>query len=234
MRPERQAQVIAVSDMVRRHIQQFHHVPRALIHVVPNAIDPERVKVSQPGAVRCAFRNRLGLEPSDLVGLFVGHNFALKGLKPLLQALGARNSGRSPADSPSGLRRRPRRRLPATGQVARDRRETVHFLGFHDDIRECYAVQRLLRLADLLRPVLAGGAGSAGLRATRHHHRPERCQRADHRRPPGLCPDLPRRPGRADRCARPHDRRRAPQGHVGAGRPARQASRPSTATSRPW
>ncbi len=35
------------------------------------------------GSVRCAFRNRLGLEPGDLVGLFAGHNFALKGLKPL-------------------------------------------------------------------------------------------------------------------------------------------------------
>ena len=119
--PDRQARVVAVSNMVRRHIQQFHHVPRQLIHVVPNAIDPSRVKVAQPGAVRCALRNRLGLEPSDLVGLFVGHNFALKGLKPLLKALGARRPRRGPADPPAGLRRRPDRRLPAAGQIARDR-----------------------------------------------------------------------------------------------------------------
>ena len=90
--PDRQARVIAVSNLVRRHLQQFHHVPRKRIHVIPNAIDPERVKVSQPGAVRCGFRNLLGLEPADLVGLFVGHNFALKGLRPLLRALGARTA----------------------------------------------------------------------------------------------------------------------------------------------
>ena len=38
----------------------------------------------------CAFRNRLGLEPGHLVGLFAGHNFALKGLGPLLEALALR------------------------------------------------------------------------------------------------------------------------------------------------
>ncbi len=134
----RQVQVIAVSDMVRRHIQQFHHVPRALIHVVPNAIDPERIKVGQPGAVRCAFRNRLGLEPSDLVGLFAGHNFALKGLKPLLQALGARNrAGSRPIHLLvcGGGRSAAYRRMARTLGIA----GTVHFLGYHDDIRECYA-----------------------------------------------------------------------------------------------
>ena len=27
----------------------------------------------------------MGLEPGDLVGLFVGHNYELKGLRPLLE-----------------------------------------------------------------------------------------------------------------------------------------------------
>ena len=84
------------------------------------------------------FRNRLGLEPSDLVGLFVGHNFALKGLRPLLRALGARNR---PGARPVHLL------VCGGGPVARYRRmarslgvdQTVHFLGFHDDIRECFA-----------------------------------------------------------------------------------------------
>jgi UDP-glucose:(heptosyl)LPS alpha-1,3-glucosyltransferase len=109
-----------------------------LIHVVPNAIDPERVRVSHPGAVRCAFRNRLGLEPSDLVGLFVGHNFALKGLVPLLRALKAR-----PHESArpihllvgGGGKTGPYRRLARSLGID----TSVHFLGFHPDIRECYA-----------------------------------------------------------------------------------------------
>ena len=114
--PDRQARVVAVSNMVRRHLQQFHHVPRQRIHVVPNAIDPDRVKVAQPGAVRCAFRNRLGLEPSDLVGLFVGHNFALKGLEaapPGARAHGEprREPGRSTCSSAAAAASPPYRRM---------------------------------------------------------------------------------------------------------------------------
>jgi UDP-glucose:(heptosyl)LPS alpha-1,3-glucosyltransferase len=136
--PRRHTRVIAVSHMVRRHIQQYHHVPRTLISVVPNAVDPQRVKVSQPGAVRCALRNRLGLEPTDLAGLFVGHNFALKGLRPLLEALGTRNRrGGRPVQlivSGGGSVGTYRRLANSMGLGG-----AVHFLGFHSDIRECYA-----------------------------------------------------------------------------------------------
>jgi UDP-glucose:(heptosyl)LPS alpha-1,3-glucosyltransferase len=115
-------------------------VPSQQIHVVPNAIDPKRVLVSQPGAVRCAFRNRLGLEPSDLVGLFVGHNFALKGLKPLLLALGERRKV-DRAGRPVHLlvcgsgEPGPYKRLAHLLGLS----ETTHFLGFYPDIRSCYA-----------------------------------------------------------------------------------------------
>jgi len=135
--PGRGARVIAVSHMVRGHIEKFERVPRSLIHVVPNAIDPDRVRVEQPGAVRCAFRGRLGLAADDLVGLFVGHNYALKGLEPLIRSLGARNvEGARPIHL----------LVCGGGKPARFRRlaerlgvgDKVHFLGFHDDVRECY------------------------------------------------------------------------------------------------
>jgi UDP-glucose:(heptosyl)LPS alpha-1,3-glucosyltransferase len=136
--PVRKARVVAVSNMVKRHLERFHHVPRQRIYVIPNAIDPQRVKVSQPGAVRCALRNQLGLEPADLVGLFAGHNLALKGLRPLLRALAARNR---PAARPihllvcGGGHAVPVRRLARSLGIT----QSVHFLGFHSDIRECYA-----------------------------------------------------------------------------------------------
>jgi UDP-glucose:(heptosyl)LPS alpha-1,3-glucosyltransferase len=136
---ERQTRVVAPSSMVKNHIETYHHVPRERIHVVPNAIDPRRLAVSHPGAVRCAFRNRLGLEPRDLVGLFVGHNFALKGLKPLLLALGARLK-RDRTSRPihllvcgsgdPGAFRRLANRLGLSA--------TVHFLGFYPDVEACY------------------------------------------------------------------------------------------------
>jgi UDP-glucose:(heptosyl)LPS alpha-1,3-glucosyltransferase len=136
---ERKPRVVAVSNMVKRHIEAAHHIPSRQIHVVPNAIDPKRLAVSQPGATRCAFRNRLGLEPVDVVGLFAGHNFALKGLKPLLAALGARrrrNRGARPihllvcGGGDSG----PYRRLASQLGL----KDTVHFLGFHPDVKACY------------------------------------------------------------------------------------------------
>src|SRR4051794_4797280 len=69
------SRVVAVSRMVMEHLQRLHHVPRNRIAVIPNAIDAGRLDVAQPGAVRCALRNTLGLAPGDLVGLFVGHNY---------------------------------------------------------------------------------------------------------------------------------------------------------------
>ncbi len=131
--------VVAVSNMVKRHLQEYHHIPRQQIHVVPNAIDPRRLNVSQPGAVRCAFRNKLGLEPRDLVGLFVGHNFALKGLKPLLAGLAARRQRNRRARPVQllvcgGGNPEPYRRLASWLGLA----DSVHFLGFYPDVNACY------------------------------------------------------------------------------------------------
>ena len=137
--PERSTRVVAVSRMVRDHLERYHDVPRSRIHVVPNAIDAERLKVGQPGATRCAFRNAHKLEPNDLVGLFVGHNFWLKGLKPLLHAL-AEQRRRDPGGRPvhlvvcGGGELGPFRRLVHRLGLER----TVHLLGFYPEIRACY------------------------------------------------------------------------------------------------
>jgi UDP-glucose:(heptosyl)LPS alpha-1,3-glucosyltransferase len=136
---ERTARYVAVSQMVRRHLEEFHHVPKQRIHVVPNAIDVRRVDVPQPGAVRCGFRNRLGFEPRDLVGLFVGHNFALKGLRPLIAALGARRR-LHPSGRPVHLlvcgrgSSAPYVRMASRLGIG----DHVHFLGFYPDIRDTY------------------------------------------------------------------------------------------------
>jgi UDP-glucose:(heptosyl)LPS alpha-1,3-glucosyltransferase len=136
---ERTARYVAVSQMVRRHLEEFHHVSKQRIHVVPNAIDVRRVDVSQPGAVRCAFRNRLGFEPGDLVGLFVGHNFALKGLRPLIAALGARRR-LHPSGRPIHLlvcgsgNSAPYVRMASRLGLG----DQIHFLGYYPDIRDTY------------------------------------------------------------------------------------------------
>ena len=137
--PARQPRVIAVSDMVKRHLEQYHRVPLHRIYVVPNAIDPARLQVAQPGALHCAFRNRLGLEPGHLVGLFAGHNFALKGLGPLLEALALRRRQNHAARS-IHLLVCGGGDLVSFGRLARrlGLGDTVHFLGFYPRVEDCF------------------------------------------------------------------------------------------------
>lgn len=137
--PERGAKVVAVSRMVKNHLTKYHHVPPGRVHVIPNAIDADRLVVAQPEAVRCRFRNAQGIAPGDLVGLFVGHNFWLKGLKPLLDALAARVR-QEPDARPiklvvcGGGNLAPFRRMARALGV----NHLVTWLGFYDDIRDCY------------------------------------------------------------------------------------------------
>lgn len=137
--PDRQAHVVAVSNMVREDLVRYHNVHRQRIHLIPNAIDVNRLSVDYPGAVRCGFRNRLGLVPGDLVGLFVAHNFALKGLGPLLHALARRQSENRNARPIhllvcGGGKIAPYRNLAARLGL----REVVHLLGFLPDAREAF------------------------------------------------------------------------------------------------
>jgi UDP-glucose:(heptosyl)LPS alpha-1,3-glucosyltransferase len=137
--PARKARIVAVSRMVRGDLERHHGVSRDRIHVIPNAIDSGRLAVADPAAVRREFREEFGLRPDDLVALFVGHNYWLKGLKPLLFAMHER------------LRREPGARPisliacgggnpgPFRGMVRDLGLEgVVHLLGFRADIRPCF------------------------------------------------------------------------------------------------
>lgn len=137
--PARGARVVAVSRMVRGDLERHHGVARDRIHVIPNAIDSGRLAVGDPSGVRRAFRSRLGLGPNDLVALFVGHNYWLKGLKPLLLAMHERLR-RDPGARPISL-------LACGGgnpwpfrAIVRELglEGVVHLLGFQDDIRPCF------------------------------------------------------------------------------------------------
>jgi UDP-glucose:(heptosyl)LPS alpha-1,3-glucosyltransferase len=137
--PKRDNRVIAVSHMVKEHLQRHHHVPRGRIHVIPNAIDADRLRIDDPEAARRHFRQERGLEPNDLVALFVAHNFALKGLRPLLRALALR-SERDLSARPihllvcGGGKIPPFRRF--AHQLGLDK--TIHWIGYAPDIRACF------------------------------------------------------------------------------------------------
>jgi UDP-glucose:(heptosyl)LPS alpha-1,3-glucosyltransferase len=134
--PARGTRFVAVSDMVRGHLERFQGVARDRVDVIPNAIDADRLAVPDPSATRREFRERFGLGDGDLVALFVGHNYALKGLGPLLHVLALRKD-RDPSARPI--------HLVACGggdvgpyRALADRLglgATVHLAGFQPDIR---------------------------------------------------------------------------------------------------
>jgi UDP-glucose:(heptosyl)LPS alpha-1,3-glucosyltransferase len=135
----RASRVVAVSQMVKGHLERFHGVPPERIRVVPNAIDAGRLALEDPTAVRRRFRAEYGLTKSDLVGLFVGHNFRLKGLPPLLDALALRRQ-RDPAARPIHLL------VCGGGPLAVARHwvnraglaDVVQLIGFASSIADCY------------------------------------------------------------------------------------------------
>ena len=131
--------VVAVSAMVQGHLEQYHEVNPRRITVIPNAIDAGRLALDDPAAARVRLRAELGLAPDATVGLFVGHNYELKGLRPLLQGLRHRLN-RDPNAQPihllacGGGKPRAFRALAARLGLA----DHVHFLGFQPDIRPCF------------------------------------------------------------------------------------------------
>jgi UDP-glucose:(heptosyl)LPS alpha-1,3-glucosyltransferase len=92
--PDRSTRCVAVSHMVARDVARFHHVPANRIRVIPNAIDAARLSVPDPQESRRMVRKRHGLAEDALVALFVAHNFRLKGLPPLLEAMAERRDKR--------------------------------------------------------------------------------------------------------------------------------------------
>jgi len=77
--------VIAISDMVRRHLVEHYRLRAEDIPVLP--IAAERFVEDDRPRRRQEARQRWGLRPDDVAALFVGMNYRLKGLEPLLHAL---------------------------------------------------------------------------------------------------------------------------------------------------
>jgi UDP-glucose:(heptosyl)LPS alpha-1,3-glucosyltransferase len=137
--PSRASRVIAVSAMVRGDVERHHQVSRDRIHVIPNAIDAGRLAVADPEAARRDLRAKLGLKEDDLVALFVGHNYWLKGLKPLLVAMRERIR-RDRSVRPIHLLAcgggNPGPFQAMVGDFGLS--DSVHLLGFQPDIRPCF------------------------------------------------------------------------------------------------
>ena len=79
--------IIAISNMVKKDVMDYYHVPEAKIAVVTNCVDLERFHPKNQAIYGARKRGDLGIEDQTITLLFAGNNYRLKGLEPLLQAM---------------------------------------------------------------------------------------------------------------------------------------------------
>ena len=78
--------VIALSKMVQLDIREYHEVDRDRIRLVYNGVNIRRFSSEDRATHREPVRSRLGLS-DELLFLIVAHNYRLKGVPTLLQAM---------------------------------------------------------------------------------------------------------------------------------------------------
>ena len=78
--------IVAISEMVKRDIVDYYGIPEEEVEVIYNGVDTEYFHPRNK-AYREKIRSLYGLSPHDVVLIFVSHNFRLKGLRYLIQAL---------------------------------------------------------------------------------------------------------------------------------------------------
>lgn len=79
--------VIAQSRYMRNEILGSYRIPEAHVHVVHNAVDTDEYSPAARRALRGEMRRRWGIPDDALCLLFLGHNFRLKGLWQIIEAL---------------------------------------------------------------------------------------------------------------------------------------------------
>lgn len=133
---DRRPHVVACSHFSARHFMQFHGVPEARLSVVYNGLNVDRRTLDRADA-RQKFRRDHGLADDAVAVLFSAHNYALKGLEPLLEAFARVASANSRAvlcvcgsDDDAEYRR-----TAARLGIA----DRVRFLGFVDDVHAPFA-----------------------------------------------------------------------------------------------
>lgn len=132
--------IVAISDMVRRHLLQYYPRTADRVQVLHVATPPERFDETGRLRRRGAARREWGLRDADVVALFAGMNYRLKGLVPLLQALaqvpGDRLHLLVAGKSDVLAYERLAARLGVTNRV--------RFLGYRADVADAYFASDLL------------------------------------------------------------------------------------------
>lgn len=126
-------QLIAISDMVRRDLQEAYGVEASRLHTLHIAALPQRFDPLDRPRRRYEARRRWGLTPGRPAGLFAAMNFRLKGLEPLLRALAL-------VAEPLDLLAVGRKCAGAFASLAKQLgvADRVRFVGYCPDVRDAY------------------------------------------------------------------------------------------------
>jgi glycosyltransferase involved in cell wall biosynthesis len=122
--PDPPPHVIAVSGYMRDEVLDSYRIPAEHVHVVHNGVDLDEFDPGRAAALRSEERDRFGIPPDALCLLFMGHNFRLKGLWPLMEAVRRIRAER--ADSDLHLL------VAGRGTGERQRRRAHRFIADHD------------------------------------------------------------------------------------------------------
>ena len=79
--------VLAISQMCAQDYQQYHNVPPERIRLVYHGIDTQRFSPAHRPQWRDVTRRQLGIRDDEVVFLFVGHDYARKGLATAVRAI---------------------------------------------------------------------------------------------------------------------------------------------------
>lgn len=79
--------ILAVSRMCADHYQRYHDVPAERIRIVYHGTDTVRFSPDHRQSMRGPTRRGLGITDSEVVFLFVGHDFVRKGLAIAIRAV---------------------------------------------------------------------------------------------------------------------------------------------------
>jgi UDP-glucose:(heptosyl)LPS alpha-1,3-glucosyltransferase len=127
--------VVAISEMVRRHFQEYFDLPPENLRLVRLATDPARFDEYDRPRRRQEWRGQWGIAPDQSAALFAGMNYRLKGIEPLLYAV-----RRLPPHTPLRLLVAGNRHTAEVERLARrvGVADRVRFVGYCRDMRNCY------------------------------------------------------------------------------------------------
>jgi UDP-glucose:(heptosyl)LPS alpha-1,3-glucosyltransferase len=147
--PHNCRRIIAMSNVVKKELMGFYHVPANKIEVIYNGVDTSVYHPRNRETYGAALREQFGIKPEHMLILFVGTGFLRKGLEFVLSAL--------------ALLRDDRLRLLVVGrdaaqaryeEIARQLRlaDAVVFAGPQKDIYRFYGAADIVALPSLQDP----------------------------------------------------------------------------------